>query len=96
MLARKGFNDSRIWEMQKDRLIASILVQPHLKKGARIKPEDLFSLPGDKNFKARLMDNKEARNLLAELKRKEVQAKRSGRATKDTDNSRRNRPTKGQ
>lgn len=83
MLARKGLNDSRIWEMQKDRLIASVLIQPHLKKGAKIKPEDLFSLPGDKNYKSRLIDNKQARNVLAELKRKEAQVKR-GRATKDT------------
>lgn len=81
MLARKGLNDTRIWEMQKERLIASILVQPHLKKGANLKPTDLFKLPGDgKNVD---LNKIKAKNILAELKKREAQVKISGRKPKD-------------
>lgn len=83
MLARKGLDNARTWQMRKDRLIASVLLQPYLKKGSKIKPTDLFTLPGEGGSE-RLMDNIAARNILAEMKKIE-----GGRAIKDTGNSRR-------
>lgn len=37
--------ENRDWH--KIRVLASMLLQPHLRKGKRLKPEDLISLPDD-------------------------------------------------
>ena len=37
--------------MAQDQVLASLLLQPHLKKGKKVRPEDLVSLPSDKKPK---------------------------------------------
>lgn len=37
--------------LHQTRLLASILLQPHAKKGQRIRPSDLFELPSDRDAK---------------------------------------------
>ena len=44
-MAGHKHKEDRDWH--KTRVMASILLQPHLKKGKRIKPEDLIQLGGD-------------------------------------------------
>ncbi len=37
--------------LHQTRLLASILLQPHARKGQRIRPSDLFELPSDSDIK---------------------------------------------
>lgn len=47
----RGEAKRREFALHQTRLLASILLQPHAKRGQRIKPTDLFELPGDKEIK---------------------------------------------
>ena len=53
------------WE--RARTIAAILIQPHVKKGAKVTPQQLISLPWDKKQKRR---HGKAPELTAEEKQK--------------------------
>jgi len=50
-LRQDGYKRRRYEEWHKIRVLASLLLQPHLKKGKKVRPEDLVSLPSDKKPK---------------------------------------------
>jgi hypothetical protein len=50
-LRMEGYNRKRDESWHKVRVLASLLLQPHLKKGKKIRPEDILSLPMDKKPK---------------------------------------------
>lgn len=47
----EGYNRRRDESWHKIRVLASLLLQPHLKKGKKLRPEDILSLPMDKKPK---------------------------------------------
>lgn len=61
MLAAEGFmqveenREKQHWE--RSRWVASLLLQPHLKKGTRLKPTDIAKFPWEKKSKGKA-DNK--------------------------------------
>lgn len=46
-LRAEGFDRAEQREWHRVRVLASILLQPHLKKGKSVKPSDLIKLPSD-------------------------------------------------
>lgn len=47
----EGYQRMRNESWHRLRVLASLLLQPHLKKGKKIRPEDILSLPMDKKPK---------------------------------------------
>lgn len=50
-LRSKGFDRQQEREWHKIRVLASMLLQPHLRKGKKIQPQDLIKLPSDQSNK---------------------------------------------
>lgn len=48
----EGLADREEAEWNRLRTLASMLLQPHLRKGTRLKPQDLIELPSDKHIRA--------------------------------------------
>lgn len=49
-----GFQRMQEEEYNKIRLTCSILLQAHMKKGKRLKPSDIFTLPSEKAKKSKV------------------------------------------
>lgn len=84
MHKRKGFSNSKIERLQEVRLICFFAAAGNLRKGTKI--EDLFPLPGDKNYnqKSRKMDPdmyKRAKEMLSKITIPDLPIKKNGRTT---------------
>ena len=84
MHKRKGFSNTKIERLQEVRLICFFAAAGNLKKGTKI--EDLFPIPGDKNYEAKVRkigkeDYYKIKERLSKITIPDLPIKKNGRTT---------------